>query len=142
MSTSDHAENAILNLILRATAWANIADNAATGPHTTLGMALATADPGDAGTMSTSEVAYTGYVRQTVARSTGWTAASGGVSNLAADLDYPVGTGGTGTVTFLNVGRPTAGATDSIFSGPVAPSIATGNGIIPRLTTATSITLT
>jgi len=142
MSASDIAENAILNLTLRGTAWANVADNAASAPLTNLHVALATADPGDAGTMSTSEVTYTDYVRQNVLRSTGWSAASGGVSALAANLDFPVGSGGSGTVTFMNVGRTGGGAVDSFFSGAVTPSIVTGTGIIPRLTTATTITMT
>ena len=142
MSASDIAENAILDLILRATAWGNVADNAASSPLTNLHVALATADPGDAGTMSTSEVTYTSYARQNVARSTGWDAASGGVSALAANLDFPTGSGGSGTVTYMNVGKTGGGTVDSFFSGTVTPNIVTGDGIIPRLTTAITITIT
>jgi len=142
MSTSDVAENAILNLILRATAWANVADNAASSPLTNLHCALATGDPGDSGSMSTSEATYTDYARQNVARSTGFGAASGGVSTLAANLDFPVGSGGSGTVTHTSFGRTGGGAVDIFFSGTVSPPIVTGSGIIPRLTSATTITMT
>lgn len=142
MSASDVAENAILNLILRATAWANVADNAASSPLTNIHAALATADPGDSGTMSTSEITYTSYARQNVARSTGFGAASGGVSALAANLDFPEGTGGSGTATHVNFGKTGGGAVDSFFSGTITPNIVTGTGIIPRLTTATTITIT
>ena len=143
MSASDILENAFLNLLLRATALANVADNAASAPLTNLHMALATADPGDAGTMSTSEITYTGYTRMNVARSTGFGAASGGVAALAADLDFPVGSGGSGTATFANLGRTGGGAVDSFVSGAISPSIVTGSGIIPRLTaTTTTVTIT
>ena len=60
-----------LALMFSATAWANYADNAATTPQTNIHVALATADPGDAGTMSTSEATYTSYARVNVARTSG-----------------------------------------------------------------------
>lgn len=142
MSTSDVAENAILDLILRATTWSNVAVNATSSPLTNLHAALATGDPGDNGTMSTNEVTYTDYARQNIARSTGFNAASGGVSALAANLDFPVGSGGSGTVTHTSIGRTGGGAVDIFFSGTVTPNIVTGNGIIPRLTTSTTITIT
>jgi hypothetical protein len=138
---SDHAENAILNLILRATAWTGVADNAASSPLTNLHFALATADPGDAGTMSTSEITYTSYARVNVARSTGFGAASGGVSTLAANTDFPAGTGGSGTATHLNIGRTGGGTVDAFFRGAITPNIVTGNGVTPRITSATTITL-
>ena len=46
MSTSDVAENAILNLILRATAWANVADNAAGTPLTSIARRVRDGRPG------------------------------------------------------------------------------------------------
>lgn len=142
MSFSNVAENSILALLLNATAWANIADNAASAPQTNIHMALATADPGDTGTMSTSEITYTSYARQTVARSTsGWTAPSGGASNLVANLDFPAGTGGSGTASFFQGGKTGGGAVDVWFNGTVTPNIVCGSGITPRLTTATSVSL-
>src|SRR5262247_1740772 len=70
MSISDTTENAILNLVFRAVAWANYADNAATTPETNIIVALHTADPGDAGAQNTTESAYTNYARVNVLRST------------------------------------------------------------------------
>lgn len=142
MSATDVAENAILNLILRATAWANVADNAASSPLTALHAALATADPGDAGTMSTSEATYTSYARQNIARSTGFSAASGGSSALAADLDFPAATGGTNTISYWNLGKTGGGAVDAFFNGTVTPNISVTSGVIPRLTTSTAIVIT
>ena len=78
MSISNTTENAILDLIFSATTWANYAINATTSPETNIVAALATADPGDTGTMSTSETTYTSYARVNVARSTGFSAASAG----------------------------------------------------------------
>ena len=71
MSKSNFLENAILNLIFRAVAIANIADNAAASPLTNLYWSLHTADPGEAGTQATSETSYGSYARQPVARTTG-----------------------------------------------------------------------
>lgn len=141
MSISDTTENAILDLIFSATAWGNYADNAATSPETNIHVALHTGDPGDTGTMSTNEATYTSYARVNVARSTGWSAASGGSVSPAANIDFPAGTGGSGTVTFCSTGKTGGGAAAILLSGGVSPSIVTGDGITPRLTTATTVTM-
>lgn len=141
MSIANNTENNILDLIFRATAWANFADNAAASPLTNIHVALATADPTDTGTMSTSEATYTSYARVNVARSTGWSAASGGSTSPAAAITFPAGTGGSGTVTHFQVGKTGGGAVDVLWNGTVTPNIVTGNGITPELTTATTITL-
>lgn len=142
MTISDTTENAILNLVFRAVAWANYADNAATTPETNIPHGLHTADPGDAGTMSTSETTYTSYARTNVARTTGgFSAASGGSISPAANVDFPAGTGGSGTVTHFSTGKSGGGAAAILWSGTVTPNIVTGNGVTPRLTTATTLTL-
>jgi hypothetical protein len=142
MSLSDIFENNCLNLVYRAVAWANVADNAATSPITNTYTALHTADPGDAGTQATSEATYTSYARTAVARTTGgWGAASGGSISPAANIDFVAGTGGSGTVTYFSQGKTVSGATDAYHIGTVTPNIVTGNGITPRLTTATTLTL-
>lgn len=143
MTISDTTENAILNLIFRAVAWANYADNAATSAETNIPHALHTADPGDTGTMSTSETTYTSYARTNVGRTTGgWSAASGGSVSPAANVDFPAGTGGgSGVVTHFSTGKSGGGAAAILWSGTVTPNITTGNGITPRLSTASTITL-
>jgi hypothetical protein len=144
MSISDTTELAILKLIFTATAWANYADNAATTPQTNIDVALHTADPGDAGSMSTTEVAYTSYARVSVARTTGgWTVSGTAPCQAvpAAAINFPAGTGGTGTVTNFSTGKTGGGASAILFSGTVTPNIVTGSGITPQLTTATAITL-
>jgi hypothetical protein len=119
-----------------------MADNAASSPQTQISMALHTADPGDGGTQSTSEATYTSYARQTPARTTGgFSAPSGGSTSPVANIDFPTGTGGSGTVTHASAGKTGGGASDIHMSGTVTPNIVTGNGVLPRLTTASTFTL-
>jgi len=141
MTISNTTENAILNLIFSATTWANYAINASASPETNIVVALHTADPADAGTQSTTEAAYTSYARVNVARAAGWTTASVGSVSPAANVDFPNGGGGSGTVTYFSTGKSGGGASAILFSGTVTPNIVTGSGITPRLTTATTITL-
>lgn len=141
MSISDVTENNILGLYFQAVAIANIADNAGTAPETNIAVALMTADPTDAGTMQSSEAAYTGYARASVARSAGgWSLGAGSISPQAS-IDFPAGTGGGETVTHFAVGKTGGGAADIYWSGTVSPNIATGDGVTPQLTTSTTITL-
>lgn len=142
MSISNTWENNILGIIFNATAIANFADNAASSPNTNLYMALHTADPADAGVQNTSEAAYTSYARVAVARTTGgFSAPSGGSTALAANCDFPAGTGGSGTGTHFSVGKSSSGATDIIMSGTITPNIVFGSGVTPRLTTATTFSI-
>lgn len=141
MSFSNAAEAAIMALIFNATAWANMADNAGTSPQTDIAVGLHTADPGEAGTMATSETTYTSYARVSVPRTgSGWVVTGGSVSP-AANIDFPAGTGGSGTVTHFSVGRTGGGAAAIHMKGTVTPNIVTGTGVTPRLTTSTALTL-
>jgi hypothetical protein len=144
MTFSDAAETAILALIFNATAWANMADNAAGTPQTQIATALHSADPGDSGNQSTSEIAYTSYARVNVARTTGGFTVSGTSPTQVvpvATISFPAGTGGSGTVTHFSYGKTGGGATAIHLSGTVTPNIVTGNGITPQLSTATTCTL-
>lgn len=142
MSISDTTENAILNLVFSATTWANYAQNASASPETNIVVALHTADPIDTGTQSTSESTYTNYARVNVARSTGWSTASTGSVSPVANIDFPSsGAAGT-TITHWSTGKSGGGASPILWSGAVSPTIAIGaSGVIPRLTTASTITL-
>jgi hypothetical protein len=140
MSKGNTFENDFLKLIFNATAIANIADNAATGPLTNLYAALHTADPGEAGDQTTNEIAYTSYARVAVARTSGgWTVTSNSVSP-AATISFPAGTGGSGTATHWSIGTASTGAGKILYSGTVTPNIVCGSGITPQLTTASAIT--
>jgi hypothetical protein len=140
MSKGNTFENDFLKLIFTATAIANVADNAASAPLTNLYLSLHTADPGEAGDQTTSEVAYTSYARKAVARTAvGFTVSTNTVV-LAADQDFPAGTGGSGTATHFAIGTAASGAGKILYKGTVTPNIVCGNGVTPRLTTGTTIT--
>jgi hypothetical protein len=141
MSIANATENALLLLIFNATAWANYADNAASSPQTNIHVSGHTADPGEAGDATTSEIAYTSYARINVARTGGgWTVTANSVSP-AAEIAFPAGTGGSGTMTHFATEKTGGGAAAILFSGTVTPNIVTGNGVTPKLSTATAITL-
>jgi hypothetical protein len=140
MSKGNTFENDLLRLIFNATAIANLADNAAASPLTNLQVSLHTGDPGEGGDQTTSEIAYTSYARVAVARTTGgWTVTANSVSPVAA-INFPAGTGGSGTATHWAVGTAASGTGKVLYSGTITPSIVCGNGITPQLTTASTIT--
>lgn len=144
MGIADNTETNILKLIYQAVAWANIAQDNATSPNTNTAVALHTADPGDSGTMATSEATYTSYARASVARTTGGWNVSGTAPTECkpiAAISFPAGTGGSGTVTHFSTGKTGGGTADIFWSGTVTPNIVTGNGVTPQLTTSTSIQL-
>lgn len=144
MSKSDFLENAMLNLLFRAQAIANIADNAASSPLTNLFWSLHTADPGDAGTQATSETAYGSYARQAVARTTGgMSAPTTGSTSPAANVVFPQATSPNlptvSSITHFGIGVAVSGATNLLYSGTVTPNINVSTGVQPILTTASTI---
>lgn len=140
MSKSNALETDLLELLFNALAIADLAENDATTPATNLYVSLHTADPAEAGTQSTSEATYTSYARVGVARTGGGFTVSGNQVTPAANVDFPAGTGGAGTVTHFGVGTGASGAGYLMYSGTVTPNIVTGDGVTPRLTTASAIT--
>jgi hypothetical protein len=141
MSIGNTFEADLLKLIFQAVAIANLADNAAASPLTELHMSLHTADPGEAGTQLTSECAYGGYARKNVARTTGGFAISGSTINPVANIDFATASSGTETAGWAGVGTAASGAGKLLFSGAISPTISISNGVTPRLTTTTAITL-
>lgn len=138
----DTFENDLLKLIFNGTAIANIADNAASAPLTDLYVSLHTADPDDNGTQETNEISYTGYARVAVARSVaGWTVTGNSVSP-AANIDFTISSGGTGgTATYAVIGTAASGAGKILGICTLSPTIAVASGVTPRLTTASTFTL-
>jgi hypothetical protein len=140
MSKGNTFENDWLKLIFNATAIANIADNAGSGPLSSLYVSLHTADPGEAGDQTTSEASYGAYARVAVARTgSGWVVTNNQVSP-AANIDFPEATSGSQTITHFAVGTAANGAGKILYSGAISPSIAVSTGVAPRLTTSTVIT--
>lgn len=141
MSKGNTFETDILGLIFNATAIANIADNAGTSPLTQLFVALHTADPGEAGTQSTNETAYTGYARVAVNRNSGgWTVSAGSVSPTA-NIDFGQCTALPGAaITHASIGVASSGATKILYKGALSASITMAVGVIPRIATGSTIT--
>ncbi len=133
--------NDLLKLIFQATAIANVADNAASSPITSIYASLHTADP-VSGNQTTSEAAYTSYARVAVARTAGgWTVSSNTVVPVAS-ITFPAATGGSETETYAGLGKLATTAGELFFCGAISPTIAVSNGVTPSLTTSSILTLT
>jgi hypothetical protein len=134
MSKGNTFENDLMLLIFNATPIANLADNAASSPLTSLYVSLHTADPGEAGTQTTSEISYTGYARVAVVRtSSGWTISTNTATN-AAIVAFGACTAGSGTATYAAVGTASSGTGKLLYSGAItAPvsGLAISAGITP-----------
>lgn len=125
--------NSIINLMYRATAWANVADNAAASPLTNTYVALHTSSPtAAANSQAENETTYTDYARQAVARSTGWDAASGGATANAATISFPQCGASGATLTHVSTGVAVGGATAVWHYGALNSSLAVSSGITPQ----------
>ena len=136
MSLSNAAETALLALMFDNTNWANVGDATGLRGSTTPGVfyiSLHTADPGETGTQSTSETAYTGYARVSVARSSaGFTVSGNTVSNAAAIL-FGTATAAVGAaVTFFGIGTDATGVGNLILSGALSASYQPAVGNAPQ----------
>lgn len=133
--------NNFLALLYNATAWANIADNAAASPLTNIKMRLATASYSGASTGASNETSYTNYVAQDVARTTGgWTAPSGGATSNAAAVEFPQ-CGATGATITSACTSKGGGASEIFHYGDLNASIIVSNQIQPRFAVG-AITIT
>ncbi len=139
MSMSNASETALLNLLFKNTAWANVGDASGLQPSAAAGsfyIALHSADPGEAGDQTTSEVSYTGYARVAVARGAGFTVAADAVSN-AATVQFGECTAGSATVTHFSVGTASGGAGSIIYRGALSASRSVSAGITPLFNAGT-----
>ena len=118
---SNSLENDLLLHYFQNADIANVGDAAGLQNSATAGslfVSLHTADPGEAGSQTTSECAYTNYARVAVARSSaGWTVSSNQVSNTAA-ITFPE-SDTSETAMFWGIGRSTSGAGTLDFKGHI-----------------------
>lgn len=133
--------NSILDLMYRATAWANVADNAGSSPLTNTYVSLHTASPGTSDNQAVNETAFTNYVRVAVARSTGWNASSGGANANNAAIQFAQCGASGATLTHVAVGTDSSGAGHVWHQGALNASLAVSNGITP-LFAAAALTIT
>lgn len=125
MSKGNTCENDVLELVFKATAlsWDG---------NTNLYLALHTADPGEAGSQTTNETAYTNYARVTVSRSgTGWTVSGNQASN-AALVQFPQCGASGATITHVSIGTAVSGAGQILYSGALNAPLAVANLIQPQ----------
>jgi hypothetical protein len=91
---------------------------------------LHTADPGEAGTSSTSEAAYGSYALVQVDRTSGgWTVAGNQATN-AALIQFPQCSSGTESLTHVSI-TPRA-STQILYSGALSSPLAVSAGIQPQ----------
>ena len=102
-------------------------------------IALHTADPGEAGTQTTSETSYTSYARVAVPVAD-WTDGGSTFSNTNL-LQFPQCTGGTATLTHVSIGTLTSGTGQILYSGALSSALAVSNGIQPQFS-AGALTVT
>jgi hypothetical protein len=125
MSKGNTTENDVLELIFKATtlSW---------NGNTNLYISLHTADPGEAGSQTTSEATYTSYARVTVSRSgSGWTVSGNQASN-AALIQFPQCTGGSSVVTHVAIGTASSGAGQVLYKGVLSSSLSVSNLVQPQ----------
>lgn len=126
MSASNAFESDILKLIFQNVNLAGLGDATGLRGSTVAGslyVALHTADPGETGDQTTSEVTYTGYARLAIARGAGTFTVSGTaptqVAN-AADVYFNACTAGAlQTATHFSFGSAASGAGEILISAPL-----------------------
>lgn len=135
--------NSILNLMYRATAWADVAENDSSSPLTNTYVSLHTADLTAATNQQTDqETSYTNYDRVAVARSTGWDAASGGSTANAATISFPQCGASGATLTHVAVGTADLPSAGTVWHyGELNSPLAVANGITPQFA-AGALTIT
>jgi len=135
MSASNAFESAVLDLILANVDITGIGDAGGLRGSASAGSLFVTqhtADPGEAGSPITNEVAYTGYARKAVARAAGsWTGTGGGTGSRtnAAAVTFDPCTGGTATVTHFGIVSSASGAGTLLFKGQLTAPLAVSAGI-------------
>lgn len=132
MAKSTTTCNNLLALVFNATAWANMADNAASSPYTNLYLSLHTADPGVGNNQTTNETSYTNYARIAVARTAGgWTVSTNTATNAALAQFAQCGVTGA-TLTHVAIGTASSGSGNVLYAGALSSSLAVANGIQPQ----------
>jgi hypothetical protein len=117
-------------LIFTATPIANIADNAANSPITSIEVALHTASP-SSGNQTTSETGYTSYARVPVSRSVSGYGNSSGVIDNDAAITFATCTGGSSTISHVSLGTAHTGTGKVFLSGALTANVSVSSGLAP-----------
>ena len=133
MSMSNTSETALLNLLFKNQAWANIGDASGLQPSATAGnfyVRLHSADPGETGTGDTNEISYTGYAPVAVTRGAGFNVSGAVVSN-AGTVQFGECTAGTATVTHFSVCAGSGAGAVIVYRGALGATRNISAGITP-----------
>jgi len=130
MSKSNTTENDVLKCILTGVdpSWRAGA---------TIYLAAYTADPGEAGTATTNETAYTNYARIAITKATGWVDGGSSFSN-AALLQFPqCGAVPGAPLSHIGLVSTPSGAGQIFYSGQLNDPLAIANLIQPQFAIGT-----
>lgn len=131
MSATNTTETAVLNLLFKGTTWTSLADNTVTSPATSFYISLHTADPGETGSQTTSEAAYTGYARIAVTRDgTGWTVSGNSATNTA-QITFGQCTASPADITHVGLGLGSSGAGTLLLSNALSSTLTMAAGVTP-----------
>lgn len=128
MSFGNTSENELLLLYYQNANIANIGDATGLRGSTTAGsfhVALHTANPGETGDQSTSEISYTGYARVAVARTSGGFTVTNNSVSFNANVDFPQRTdnGAAVVARFFSWGTVSSGAGKIIQYGVIGSNL-------------------
>ena len=123
MSLSNATEAAALDVFLRGV-------DPAYRAGTTQYLALFTADPGEAASLS-SEASYTGYARVPLVKASAWTGTASPFTNTSL-IQFGACTGGTNTITNFAVVDTESGAVSMLISGALSAALNVSAGIQPQ----------
>lgn len=143
MSKSNVFENDLLQLIFNNVTIALLGDATGLRGSSAVGslyLSLHTADPGEGGDQTSSEIAYTPYARVPVARTTAGFTVTGNAASLAAAVNFPAGTAGSGTATHAGIGTSASGAGKLLYKGAISPNLVCGAGVTPTLNAGQCVT--
>lgn len=144
MSKSNSFETALLGLIFNNSDITGIGDAGGVQNSVIAGslyVSLHTADPGEAGSQTTSEATYTNYARVAVARSAGGWTVSGNSATNTSQITFPQCGASGNTITYVGIGTDTSGAGTLLYSGALNSSLAVALNITP-LFAANGLTVT
>ena len=132
MSKSNTLDDALLTHSLNAGAMPTLGTN--------LFVALHTADPGEGGTQATNEVAYGGYARVALPRTTAGATVLNGTATIQTHLLFPTMTSGTqSSATHVTIGTSETGAGMVLYRGSLTNSIPLVQGAAPLLPSGSTI---
>ena len=130
MSLSAALSNDLLKLIFNGADIAGVAKNGA-APITNLYVGLYSADPGAAGSQTSNELAYAGYSRVAVSRTSGGWTVVGTTVAAASSIQFPTAPAGAASATHIAVGTAATGTGKVLARQPLDATMVLSAGGTP-----------